>query len=247
VSQTLLQAFPEPKDIIAAQPEELAGVLLETLPSLLQSGGVTFHALEHVFYPPHGGGYPIPPNRGVVLALAEALAWLQQQGLLVRDPVQPGTWYVLTRRGQQIRTRGDLEAFCRGRELPTALIRPEILEKAHHLYLRGDYDVAVFQAFKIVEMRVREYTSAPAEWPAQKVMRQAFHPSDGLLTDSDLPSSEQHAMSDLFAGAMGHAKNPPSHRDVNLQRQEAARLIVFASYLLDLVELRWLLSPIPSG
>jgi hypothetical protein len=45
----------------------------------------------------------------------------------------------------------------------------------------------------------------------------------------------------LFAGAMGHAKNPSSHRDLNIQRMEAVRLIVFASYLLELAELRWLI------
>jgi hypothetical protein len=37
---------------------------------------------------------------------------------------------------------------------------------------------------------------------------------------------------------MGHAKNPPGHRDVNHTRVDAARLIVFASHLLEIVEPR---------
>jgi hypothetical protein len=40
----------------------------------------------------------------------------------------------------------------------------------------------------------------------------------------------------LFSGAIGHAKNPASHRDVAITAQEAARLIVFASYLFDIAE-----------
>jgi hypothetical protein len=42
----------------------------------------------------------------------------------------------------------------------------------------------------------------------------------------------------LFSGAIGHAKNPTSHRHVSLSREEAARLIVFASHLLAVTEER---------
>ena len=36
----------------------------------------------------------------------------------------------------------------------------------------------------------------------------------------------------LSAGAIGHAKNPTSHREVKLSMDETVKLIVFASYLL---------------
>ena len=42
----------------------------------------------------------------------------------------------------------------------------------------------------------------------------------------------------LFAAAIGHAKNPTSHRDVAMTALEAARLIVFASHLFEIVERR---------
>ena len=70
------------------------------------------------------------------------------------------------------------------------------------------------------------------------LMQKAFHPKTGPLRDEALIAAEREAMMFLFTGAIGHAKNPTSHRDVNLTRQEAARLIVFASHLLDIVEQR---------
>jgi hypothetical protein len=39
----------------------------------------------------------------------------------------------------------------------------------------------------------------------------------------------------LFSGAMGHARNPAGHTDVEVTAVEAARLIIFASYLLSIV------------
>jgi len=66
-------------------------------------------------------------------------------------------------------------------------------------------------------------------------MRKAFHPESGPLTDATKVIAEREAETALFAGAIGHAKNPAGHRDVNLPPLEAARLIVFAAHLLDVV------------
>jgi hypothetical protein len=66
-------------------------------------------------------------------------------------------------------------------------------------------------------------------------MREAFHPDRGKLTDKTDVTAEREALAALFAGAMGYCKNPGSHRDVKLDRQNAARLIIFASYLLDIL------------
>jgi hypothetical protein len=42
----------------------------------------------------------------------------------------------------------------------------------------------------------------------------------------------------LFASAIGDAENPTSHQDVAITAREAARLIVFACHLFDIVERR---------
>lgn len=243
MTQTLLSIFPDRKDLLALEAEELGGVLLEVVPGVMQNGMFTFETLRAPLYPPSGGGYPPEHRRPVTIAIAEALSWLTNQGLLMLDPEQPVSWYCLTRRAQNLRTRADVEAFRRGRMLPTELLPLILVKKVWPLFHRGDHDVAVFQAFKEVEVAVRRTSNAkgagfPDDLVGVTLMRKALHPESGPLTDTTKVFAEREAETALFAGAIGHAKNPAGHRDVNLLPLEAARLIVFAAHLLDLVERR---------
>ena len=127
--------------------------------------------------------------------------------------------------------------------LPVELLQPVLAEKVWPQFLRGDHDVAIFQAFKEIEVAVRTAANGKgAGYPDDRVgttlMRKAFHPDSGPLTDVSLVMSEREAEMHLFSGAIGHGKNPPSHRDVEPAPQEAARLIVFASHLLSIVDRR---------
>jgi uncharacterized protein (TIGR02391 family) len=104
------------------------------------------------------------------------------------------------------------------------------------MFLRGDYDVAVFQAFKEVEVAVRKSTGHSDDVVGVPLMRAALHPDKGALTDMERSGGERQAVMDFYAGAIGHGKNPPSHRDIEIERIAAAQLIVTASYLLTRIE-----------
>jgi hypothetical protein len=73
-------------------------------------------------------------------------------------------------------------------------------------------------------------------------MQVAFQPEKGPLTITASDKGEQVGLMDLFSGAIGHCKNPASHRSPGFDRVSAAQLIAFASYLLtqvdDIVESR---------
>ena len=47
------------------------------------------------------------------------------------------------------------------------------------MFLRGDYDLATFEAFKQVEIAARTAASLPAELDSVEVVRRAFHPETG--------------------------------------------------------------------
>ena len=119
--------------------------------------------------------------------------------------------------------------------LPKRLLHEVIFQKVLPIFMQGSYGPAVFEAFKQVEIAVREAGSYAETDYGTKLMRLAFSPEDGALTDSQ--DTEKQARSDLFAGAIGSYKNPGSHRDVEITAEEAAGLIIFASHLLRIIDL----------
>ena len=121
--------------------------------------------------------------------------------------------------------------------LPKRLLHHVISQKVLSIFMQGDYDTAVFQAFKQVEVAVRGAGGYEEKDRGTDLMRKAFHVDNGNLTDQSQLPAEKQARSDLFAGAIGSYKNPGSHRDVEMTAEEAAGLIIFASHLLRIVDL----------
>jgi uncharacterized protein (TIGR02391 family) len=235
--RTLTDAFPDAKTLLALQPEELGDVILELVPA--DGPGPSIFALTGFLEPVNNRIDPpwsqaIRPQ--VLRAVAEAMAWLEHAGLIMPDPNQGhGTSNrTLTRRGAQLRDRKLAAAYREAAILPTGLVHPEILEKSHAAFMRGDHDIAVFKA---VEVWVRDAAGYEEGELGYKLMRKAFEPDKGPLADKTLERGEQ-AQSDLFAGAIGAAKNPASHRDIEMSKTEAARLLLFASFLMSVVETR---------
>jgi hypothetical protein len=241
MAHRLLEMFPNPDDLLGLEPEELGDAILEIAPHITQNGMFNLDSLRAQFFQSIGQSYPFDMMRPVANALAEALSRLVSLGLLFEDPEQPISWYRMTRRAQSLKTRADVGQFRRGRILPAELLPPTLAEKVLPLFLRGDPDIAVFQAFKEVEVAVRKAANMkgagyPDDLVGVALMRKAFHPETGPLRNTEAAMAEREAECSLFAGAIGHAKNPTSHRDVGLPAQAAARLTVFAGHLLGIVE-----------
>lgn len=99
-------------------------------------------------------------------------------------------------------------------------------------FMRSEFDVAVFQAMKDVEVAVRDASSL-SDKVGTDLMRSAFNPKEGRLTDSSADGGECVAGMELFAGAVGSYKNLHSHRDVDVDDpSEAVEIIMLANHLL---------------
>lgn len=187
--------------------------------------------------------YPADHHRDLKDAIAEAWAWLEGQGLIVprlegfRSPsveFHP-TYRRLSRRA--LRLAREPQLAIAARQLPKEVLHPLIRENVWGLYHRGKYSDAVFAAMKPVEVQVREAARLPAALVGVKLMRAAFAPDGGPLTDMEAEAGERVARMEFFAGAIGSYKNPQSHRHVDLDDPaEAAEIIMIATHLLRIVD-----------
>ncbi len=119
--------------------------------------------------------------------------------------------------------------------MPETYVHPLIVKKSFSLLNEGQFESAVLQAFKTIETRIREKINATQEEYGVKLIRKAFNPESGSLTDYELPKTEREAFCNYIAGAFGFYKNPCSHRDIELDFISAFDRIVVASDLLKAI------------
>jgi uncharacterized protein (TIGR02391 family) len=122
--------------------------------------------------------------------------------------------------------------------LPKYLLHPIIARKVETAFQNAEYDTAVFQALREVEVAVRNVSGFSPTDISAALMRKAFDPKTGPMRDDTATDMEKLAISEMFAGLIGAYKSPRSHRHVVLDAVEAAEIIVFASHLLKIVDAR---------
>lgn len=232
----IFDLLPDHNALLDLEAEELAGVVIE----FFNSEGINLGDLNrHNFGLYHiAEGYPEEHKKAINEALMEAWMWLEREVLIAPKPGQSGNSYFVTRKGRKIRTKSDLDAYRNANLLPKDLLHPILTEKIWAPFLRGEYDTAVFIAFREVEVAVREAGGFGDSDLGVNLMRNAFRLKSGPLTDTNSPTSEQEALMHLFDGAIGFYKNPSSHRTTPIRPIEAIEMIVFANHLLKIVESR---------
>ena len=141
-----------------------------------------------------------------------------------------------TKIGFRIREREFVKTLGKYALMPEAYVHPRIIKKSYGLMKDGQYESAVFQAFKAVETVLRSKIKADPDRVGTSLIREAFHPEKGPLANHDLPKSEREALCNYIAGAFGYYKNPCSHRDVDMDLISAFHRLVVASDLLRIID-----------
>lgn len=168
--------------------------------------------------------------------LSDAWAWLGSNGLVGVDPNNMNsTWQRLTTAGREFADDDHaLTKLWAGQRLAGQF--DSVLASALNNFHFGDYQTACFAAMKEVEIAVREAAALGNNVLGVNVMRQAFNPKDGPLTDQQAEGGEQVAIMELFSGAIGAFKNPNSHRTVDYHDPvEGAEIIQLADLLLRML------------
>ncbi|MEW2401991.1 TIGR02391 family protein [Streptomyces sp. NPDC046862] len=175
-----------------------------------------------------------------VLALTEAWSWLLNRGLVVWNVAQDSAGsFLVSRQGHAALDQGLL--WIRAVQRLDIELVPVLEAKARPQFLRGDFEAAALLAMKEVELRVRTMAGLPNSLTGTALMQQAFRPGKGdqdagPLVDTTADGGEAVGTMELFKGAIGLFKNPPSHRRVDYtDPTEAAEVLLLADLLMRLL------------
>ena len=199
-------------------------------------------AIKYVYDGSLSGLYPIGMGNtysdsvAADRALGEAWQRLQATGLIMQAPGQATGNRTVTSQGAQLAAASGFEEMMTRLRLSREMLHAELQGAVYDNFAAGHYDTAVRDAFVIVEDAVRTAARLQATDIGVSLMRKAFNPTNGPLSNMALPPSERERTADLFAGAIGVFKNPLSHRQVgNSDPAPVIEELMLASRLLRFV------------
>ncbi len=215
-----MKFFPSQAEILRMEPHELGPFVLR------------YMTVEHAMTNRFNFAQSIPAGE-ISNRFMEAWSWLEREGFIAhRAQDKFGIDYFVTRTGQKVSTDEEFEAFRKASIFPFDL-DDEIMRVVKPLFLRGDYDTAVFRAFKEVEVRVRKKAGLTTEY-GRALMLKAFGETGPLMVGN---KEDRSAARELFAGAISLFKNPSSHHEIQFENpREVVDMICVANQLLRIVD-----------
>jgi uncharacterized protein (TIGR02391 family) len=170
----------------------------------------------------------------------EAFALLEKWGVAEAAEGMNGRngYMVLTDKGKSTTERTDFERIRVRCLLREEMLHPLLRGKIFGYFAGDDLGTSVFEAFKLVEIEVREAGRFPAKEHGKALMFKAFA-IGGPLAKPGQGKADSEALSGLFAGALHRFRNPGAHSNRTFKDVlEAMEELMLASRLLRVVDER---------
>jgi uncharacterized protein (TIGR02391 family) len=249
MARLLLAIVKSPENILAMTKEELAYALLEDMQGRLQNpiNGMANreHTGTNLF---STGAFHHPGNGNTVRDLTtrinkvgrDAFALLEKWDLAEPADDMNGRngYVVLTDKGKSTTERTDFERIRVRGLLREEMLHPRLHGQIYGYFTADDLGTAVFEAFKTVEIEVREAGGYSAKEIGKTLMFKAFALGGPLAKAGD-DKGDCEALAGLFAGALNRFRNPGAHTRRTFQDVlEAMEELMFASRLLRILDER---------
>lgn len=169
----------------------------------------------------------------------ETLQELYSQSLIMKDPYHSSAQFsiTLTSKGRIIaEKRLDIDKYSL--RLENFIERSDLLEECQDLFNDGRYETAVFSAYRLLEVKIREKANLDANLVGRDLINEALSPKDGILrAPSCATKAEETGIHNLFLGGISSFKNPTSHRIIHYDEpRRALQAIILAELLLSILD-----------
>lgn len=123
-------------------------------------------------------------------------------------------------------------------DISSLYLRPNLYKKIYQYYKNGDFETAIFKAFKLLEEKVRTKANLPPSDNVARLMSDAFKSDGGRLKYPYAKTEgEQNGIQNLMRGSIMFFKSPRSHRTVITDNPNRVMFIfAFAHLLLEIVD-----------
>jgi uncharacterized protein (TIGR02391 family) len=217
-SNAIIAQYPTAEQLQAAPVREIERILLRYVVEYCADGMhpmVTRDAVSNGLFETNGYPYSIQARTDVQRFIGRAWKGLEDGGFIEEpDPDNGKNGYrVSSALGKSAHAGTDYEGARMRSKFSREMFHPALPDAAWNAFTVGDYDTAVFEAFKSLEVAVRTKGGFASTDFGAALMKKAFDPNTGPLRDKSAPRPRQKARCELFTGAFGEIRNPKGHND----------------------------------
>lgn len=129
------------------------------------------------------------------------------------------------------------ESNSRKDSIQTLLDNKSLWSACKSSFENRDYWDACLHAFRHLETKIREKCELSAEDHGIDLVNKAFNPANGILKiPSCVIRSEEEGFHSINRGIVLFHRNAKGHREGNLDRKDAVKIICYVDYLLEILK-----------